>query len=497
MANSYPVARIYKDGVFECIKAVEKGMTSGWSGTYTSTEITFNNGYKLRPATGLFVSGMSVSFQSGVDTIVKVLLSVNGIATGSTPEGSTKNLQVTIITLSNLTTVPTLTLVSPSGSSVTYNKIGGASSAQFSGSYTFPTEVKDEIGSGTPSISRQGTATFSKIVENQELLPTTMTGDEVNQYFSIGTWDNTKYSMVAVEKGTTNILDWWTEFVSENSSIFFVDFGQYQDTSKYPSLVYYEPSNSTTSNKLSYSGSLPITVTDLYFRLSLASTADKSNIDILFGLGDINNPNFRFRSSIGSGSSFFFTGGNSTYGYKSVPQVSISKDGVLTCAKLVEGDYDTEPKFIGTYSGNKLTFNNGYTVEVVSSYGGSTAIGSFNTGQIALSGYTSEQPDSSTAGSINLVLNEGNISVASYNPNLGTWNDDKTFYVYSIAIQSYTGWVTGNVEYLKITNTLTNTSVYYHNTSSIKNNFYEEESGDDTWVLKSTDRYQNYLTEGQ
>ena len=347
------------------------------------------------------------------------------------------------------------------------------------------------------SISRQGTATFSKIVENQELLPVTMTSDEVNQYFSIGTWDNTKYSMVAVEKGTTNILDWWTDFVAENSSIFFVDFGQYQDTSKYPSLIYYEPSDSTTSNIFSYSGSLPMTVTDLRFQLNLASTANKSNIDILFGLGDINNPNFRFRFNGGS-NPLYFTGGNSTYGYKSVPQVSISKDGVLTCAKLVEGDYDTEQRFVGTYSGNKLTFNNGYTVEVVSSYGGSTAVGSFNSGQITLSGYTSEQPSPSTSGIIYLVLNGGNISLASYNLNLGTWNDDKILYIYSIMIQSYTGWVTGNVEYLKITNTLTNTSVYYHNTSSIKNNFYEEESGDDTWVLKSTDRYQNYLTgEGQ
>lgn len=497
-SEEYPVvSRIYKDtGVFECVKAVEKQeqLYSNWSGQFNTSTGTYalNNGWTIQInrdggplSTPYKLIRLRVNGGPSAGYIDYIWLTTdsNNNVTATTMSSAEDVINYVegkqlVFVLCSEPTPSTSTnqnvIVTPKGSnSVKFTSSAGQFYNPNSG---IVVNFSDVIGC-TPSISRQGTATFSKIVEKSA---------------SDADWFATWNGAAIINFANGSQLINTNNFVA-NQPVRFLG-------SEIGGIYIAANINPSTSGyawmPFSYWKTINFKLSHIQFPLYNPDSIAQNIVFVFKGTRYTFNYDTDRSSSVAG---TYYTIDNPVdipYADRYGGNVSISKDGVLTCAKLVEGDYEIEQKFIGTYSGNKLTFNNGYTVEVVSSYGGSTAVGSFNSGQITLSGYTSEQPSPSTAGSIHLVVNEGNISVSSYNPNLGTWYDDKMFYIDGISIQSYNGWVTGNVEYLKITNTLTNTSVYYHNTSSIKNNFYEEESGDDTWVLKSTDRYQKYLTSG-
>lgn len=177
---------------------------------------------------------------------------------------------------------------------------------------------------------------------------------------------------------------------------------------------------------------------------------------------------------------------------------SINKNtGALICSEFIEGDYSTTIKYLDGFSGlvssNKITCNNGYTLELFSDSSVSVPVSYstlFSSSLFAFVGYT--DPSDSSGYSIEGTLDTSNNTVVfdtTYNSSTGTrnWSDSKKLYVDNISFSNTISLIL----YIRITDPEGN-SVTYNNSSSNYQYFYQIGTDNQLWI-PSKYRYQNYL----
>lgn len=539
MPTEYPVARIYKDtGTFECVKAVESGFSpnlEGWTGTYSGNTITLNNGIHLTfSVSGSWTLSSGTAYLNFYDynstsltpaQQVAFTLDASGNVTPSISLSSTINSQPNVYpysfqwwNVSGLTTGYTVTMDYNGTNSTTANVGSNLGVGLFSQKVKYNNSIF-RISNSTPLISKQGTATFSKIVEET---PSLMTSSEV--YGNLINFYNGEFieGCYNIAFCTGNSLDTAVPFmqlVPQNYYSAWFNFIDSEGSSNYVIRFYPVTTGSTGTIKVSsefntdkwQSGSSLFT--SKYVMLRIDSDAyslsdipyciitDKNDSTTIKCLLSKTSSSYPITYEQDTSSSFYPW--NITVEDRKMPvNVSISKDGVLTCAKLVEGNYETENRISNwaTESVDStsmiLNFKNGYKWEFLdrttqqplsNSYGYNAApvwIYFYPEGVISEATLFTLSTTSSGNKLTNLVNPTAN------NTYIDEWNLDKDITVSALV---FNGWNTANTQ-IRIT---TPGGKVYHYTNALggtSSRFDAEESGDDDWILKSTDRFQNYLT---
>lgn len=524
--TSYTVARAYKDtGKFEGIKGVECGKITDtdnsllytFNGIVSGSSLILDNGITITTSNGnswMYLNQgaeTTITFKSGSDSVLILTLSsdtTNRTVTASSSCWDTSPNDVGDLTLDTTVFnvdktimkawgVSELNITSANGESTLEGSIGGTSWHE--GEWILKDYERFKMKSVlTPSVSKQGICTFSEIVEKQstviEFMDNEFTLDLPTDY----TAGDGKYHVYYVENGTPHsFLDALVKI--EYQSLADVGFN-YDDSYKIwfainlDTKTYHCGKSSSGSGwDTTVGGSFNNAYIAPYFLLSPTPTED-CQLVLMDPTGNVYA--YQYSSYDSAQYMYQFSSPSTSFAISQkmlVPDVSVSKLGVLTCSEFIEGDYNTKQKFTGTWANNKVIFDNGYTFETVTSYGGSTAVGSISQySYLSIYGYLGEDDTTDGSASLMFLLNT-DYSVAPGSPS-DIWNGSGKLHISKIIYSSYNG--ISKPTWLKITDP-SGKSVYFSNnisTSQTVGEFMPEESGDDELYIPDTDRYQNYLT---